>query len=420
MATLKELFSATCRPVITRQVLAELSKFTAMYEVRDKNPMALNTPMLGVVKSYWYPKDADAIFNMFSVDKREFMQCIKASSAVDKNFNVTSNEFNLLVIWLIYHLHNEGVIKTMTKQLCYQASLDLLKLLNYKFFSGKVAMQFPYGAKESVMQYTIDNLTAKSDIKNSETDTWKKLIYKHATVALIPNSIYANVFKNFGPDAAIVKSISDIHTRLCRKIVLISEAYYENNAKGNAYGTTSLVTEDEEKGKVLGNLQGTIDVMISRITTAILNTNEFIDTKHVQLASKLAANTRADMINSMLISFSAMATQQVKDKTTYEVTQDKKKNTLYIGYAKLIEELIQKIYRRAAITGVDLKNNLAILQLAKNTFTASRVIDVDILKIKDSVDNFVTTHTKYTRTGTLVGLRLGFILYIILISFKYR
>ena len=115
-----------------------------------------------------------------------------------------------------------------------------------------------------------------------------------------------------------------------------------------------------------------------------------------------------------------MATQQVKDKTSYEIVQDKQKKTLYIGYAKILEELVQKIYRRAALSGVDMKNNLAILQLAKNTFTASRVIDADNLRIKDSVDNFVATHTKYTRSGTLVGLRLGFILYVILISFKCR
>ena len=420
MATLKELFSEACTPTITRQTLTDLSRFTAMYEVRDKNPLAFNTPMLGVIKAYWYPKDADAIFDIFGVDKRAFMQAIKSSHVVDKNFNVTSNEFNLLVIWLIYHLHQDNLVKTLTKQMCYQACLDLLKLLNYKFFCGKVSMQFPYGAKEPVMQYTIDNLTAKSDIKNSETDTWKKLIYKHATMAMLPNSIYTTVFKTFGPDMAILKSVSDIHTRICRKIVLIAEAYYENNAKGNSYNSTSLVSDDEEKGKVLGNLQGTIDMIMSRVISSALNTNEFIDTKYVQLAAKLAANTRPDMINSLLISFSAMATQQIKDKTSYEVTQDKQKKTLYTGYAKLLEELIQKIYRRAALTGVDMKNNLAILQLAKNTFTASRVIDADILRIKESVDNFVTTHTKYTRAGTLVGLRLGFILYIILISFKCR
>ena len=95
MATLKELFSEACTPTITRQTLTDLSRFTAMYEVRDKNPLAFNTPMLGVIKAYWYPKDADAIFDIFGVDKRAFMQAIKSSHVVDKNFNVTSLSFCL-------------------------------------------------------------------------------------------------------------------------------------------------------------------------------------------------------------------------------------------------------------------------------------------------------------------------------------
>ena len=96
----------------------------------------------------------------------------------------------------------------------------------YKLFTGKVQQSFPHGAKESVMSYTIDNLTGKFDIKNEDTDTWKKLIHKHCSVSLEPGSIYTSVFNTFSPDAAIVKSISDIHTRLCRKIVLIAEQYY--------------------------------------------------------------------------------------------------------------------------------------------------------------------------------------------------
>jgi hypothetical protein len=298
--------------------------------------------------------------------------------------------------------------------------LNLLRLLNYKFFCGKVAAQFPYNAKPDVAQYTIDHLTNKSDIRLPETDTWKKMIYKHATMAMVPGSIYANTFRNFAPDLAVLKSISDIHTRLCRKIVLVSEAYYENNAKGNRYTTSDLVKDDEEKGKVLGDIQGTIDIAINRITTAALNTNEFIDNNYVRLASKLAANVRQDMLNTALISFSAMATQQVQDKTSNEVTKDKQRNVIYTGYIKMIEELIQKTYRRAALSGVDVKSNLAVLQLTKNTFSASRVNDPDLLVIKNSFDYFVQTHTKYTRASTLVGLRLGMLLYFILLSFKYR
>ena len=417
MATLKDLFTSNCKPVITNKQLQDLEKFTTSYEVRDDNPMAFNTPLLAVHRSYWFPRDADYVFAIFGIDKNTFIQDIKQCPAVNKNFNVTSNEFNILIMWLIYCLKSNTSI---TKPVSYAACMNLLKLLHYKFFCGKVAQQFQYGAKESVMMYTLDNLTAKSDIKDPDTDTWKKLIYKHCEVTLEPNTIYTQTFNQFSPDASVIKSISDIHTRLCRKIVLISEAYYENNKKGLSYTTSNIMIDDQESGlKKIGDLKGTLDIAINRICTAALNINEFVDNTLVNLTVKLTSNIRRDNVMDVLTLFSSMATQQVKDKTTTQVTVDKNKDPLYVGYVTLVEELIQKTYRRAALMGVDVTSNIGVLNAAKNTYTASRVIDKEILVVKNSIDFFMSK-TKYTRQGTLVSLRLALILYLIMLSFKYK
>ena len=416
--TLKELFTGI--GVIDKPTLQSLDRFRATYEVRDQNPLAFNTPMLGVSRAYWYPRDTDAIFDLFRVDKTDFIAKIRQCPRVDKKFNVTSNEFNILVMYLIYRLNCRDVISQVTQTMATQGIANLLKLLHYKFFCGKVAAQFPYNAKADVAQYTIDHLSNKSDIRLPDTDTWKKMIYKHVSMAMTPGSIYTTTFHNFSPDQAILKSISDIHTRLCRKIVLVSEAYYENNAKGNRYTTSELVKDDSEKGKVLQDITNSMDLAVSRLVSVALNTNEFLNNNYIKLASKLAANTRPDMVSTTLIAFSAMATQQVHDKNSYEVIKDKNKHTIFIGYAKLIEEFIQKTYRRAVITGVDPKSNIAMLQATRNMYSASRVNDIELLQIKDSFDHFVQTHTKYTRASTLVGLRLALMMYLMLLSFSYR
>jgi hypothetical protein len=418
MPTLFESFSANAKPVITMKMLQDLERFTASYEVRDNNALAFNTPLLGVTKAYWYQKDADYIFAIFGIDKDAIISGIKLSPSIDKNFNVTSNEFNILVIWLIHLIRKTA---SLNQKMKYDAQMNLLKLLNYKFFCGKVAMQFQYGAKEPVMQYTIDNLTAKSDIKNEETNTWKKLIYKHCTVALEPGSIFQRVFDTFMPDLEVAKAISDVHTRICRKIVLISEAYYENNKKGNAYGTSSIMTEDAESGgKVLGNLAGTLDLVISRVSTAALNLNSFLDQSLITLTTKMTSNIRRDNVIEVLTLFSDMATQQMKSQETRTVSMDRNRQPIYTGYALLLEEMIQKTYRRAALMGVDINAVIPLIQATKNTYTASRVIDKDIGIIKNSVDVFLQ-RTKYTRQGTLVSLRVAFIIYIMLLaSYKFK
>ena len=416
MATLKELFNGNISTTVTLKMLQDLNRFTLNYEVRGDNPLAFNTPMLGVNKAYWYASDAEAVFAIFNIDQKQFNMLIKQCPAIDKKFNVVSNDFNILVIWLIYCIKKNT---SLSKQAAYNGCIDLLKLLHYKMFTGKVAAQFQYGAKESVMAYTLDNLTAKSDIKNEETDTWKKLIYKHCVVTMETNTIYTNVFNNFTPDIAITKAISDIHTRLCRKIVLISEAYYENNKKGLGIGSSSMMVTNKEGEASLMALQGTLDIAIGRINAAVLNLNEFIDMAMVNLTVKLSSNIRRDNVTDILTQFSRMATQQVKDQDTQKAIANRNRQPVYIGYASLIQEIVQKTYRRAAVMGADCNNNIEVLQVAKNTYTASRVVDNDVTIIKDSVDVFLQT-TKYTRPGTIVSLRVAFILYIMLMSFKYR
>ena len=416
MATLKDMFTSSFGTTVTPKMLQDLNRFTLNYEVRGDNPLAFNTPMLGVHKAYWYASDAEAVFAIFNIDQRQFNALIKQCPAIDKKFNVVSNDFNILVIWLIHCIKKNT---SLSKQAAYNGCIDLLKLIHYKMFTGKVAAQFQYGAKESVMAYTLDNLTAKSDIKNEETDTWKKLIYKHCTVTMESNTIYTSVFNNFTPDVAITKAISDIHTRLCRKIVLISEAYYENNKKGLGIGSSSLVGVNKEGEKALMALQGTLDIAIGRICTAVLNINELIDLNLVNLTVKLSSNVRKDLVIEMLTLFSRVATQQVKDHETQKAIVDRNRNPIYIGYVTLIQELVQKTYRRAAVMGVDCENNVEVLQTTRNTYTASRVIDNDVAIIKNSVDRFLQA-TKYTRPGTIVSLRLSLILYIMLLSFKYR
>lgn len=417
MPTLLSYFFETAKPVITIRMLQDLERFTAMYEVRDNNPLAFNTPMLGVTKAYWYPKDADYVFSIFGIEKEAIIRGIQLSPSINTNFNVTSNEFNILVMWLIFLIRRSS---TLSQKIKYDAQMNLLKLLNYKFFCGKVAMQFQYGAKEPVMQYTIDNLTAKSDIKNEETNTWRKLIYKHCTLALEPTSIYRKVFDTFSPDDAIAKAVSDVHTRICRKIVLISEAYYDNNKKGNAYGTSSIMTEDAETGgKVLGNLAGTLDLTVSRVCTAVLNIHDFLDQDTITLVTRLTSSIRRENVIDVLTLFSGMATEQVKAQETRKVVMDKQRQPVYQGYAILIEELIQKTYRRAALMGIDIRQNDRVLLATRNTYTASRVIDPDIAAIKNSVDVFLQC-TKYTRQGTLVSLRIAFILYIMRLAMKYK
>lgn len=411
--SLKMILSEKFNVNPTQRQNKQLLDYCARYEVRADNPLAFNSPMLGVKKAYFLGKDSDAIFDIFNIYKNDFARSIKSCVGINKSFAVASNDFNLLIVWLLYNYTKSS----LSKKEQYDGMYTLLKMLHYKFFTGKVNHSFKHGANEGVMQYTVDHLSAKCDIKKPATPTWKAVIEAHCKYMLEEDNLHAHTIRSFSPDDKIVYFLSDLHTRISTKIVIVARAYYNNHAQGKGIKDVDATMTNTEGEKELKALRPTLDNTITTIQNNVLNTNIFINYSDIKLASGIA-NIRPDMLREVLMTFSAVATQQYRNHTGDEIKLDKKKRKIYVGYRILISELIQKSYRRAVMSGCDMKSNVDILNKTRDAFKASRILDEDILLIKDSVHYFVQTNTKYTREATIIAIRMGIIMYLMIQSFK--
>jgi len=413
--TLKETFLADfdIRPTDAqaRRLLDTVKRYELQYAE------AFNSPYLAVSDAYFLPKDASAIFEIFGVDQSAFGAAVKSVPAINDQYHVSSNDFNQLIMWLVWCFQRSN----LPAQLKYDSQLYLVMQLNYKFFCGITHEFFPYGAKEDVMRYTIENLTAKSDIKNEDTATWRAILRKHATGFLDSTSVHIKTIRDYEPDKAVVYMITDLHTRIFSKVRLVASAYYDNVKKGNTIGSSSATMTNDEGEEEMKALKATLDNSILQINTIVPNVHTFIDEERVKLCANLASNIRPDMLRAVLVTFSGQATIQYQSGTTEDILVEKqKKNTIYIGYKILIREMVQKTYRWCSLHGVDMKTPSAILRETSSVYRASRLSDPDLLKIKDSVDYFLKLNTAYKRDATLVSLRIAFILYIICLTFKYR
>lgn len=411
--SLKQLLIQDFNITITQQQTDALVRYCALYEIRSDHVLAFNTPLLGVTKAYFLPKDSDAIYEIFKISKSDFVRTVRKCVGINKAYHVSGNDFNLLIVYLIYCYN----ISALPKDKKHLGMLTLAKMLHYKFFTGKVNHSFPHGAKEGVMQYTIDNLSAKCDIKKPETPTWKALINDHCIRVLAADSIHVKTLETFSPDEKIVYILSDLHTRISTKIVNVASEYYANNAAGKDITSVSAVMVDGDGEKELRTMRATLDNTIISLQNAVLNTTVFISHSDVKLAANIA-NVRPDMLRSVLTTFSSLATEQYRQHTTEEIAYDKQKEKLYIGYRILITELLQKTYRRAVQCGCNMRSNVEILERTRDAFRASRILDPDILIIKNSVQYFIETNTSYTREATIIALRMGLVMYLMIQSFK--
>ena len=392
----------------------DLIEYVQRYEIRGDNAVAFNSPYLAIKYGTFLPTDSQAIFDIFNIYRPDFDRNLKEVPTINQNFNTISDSFNIFAV-IIAH-------KYITSSLPLKTKLDgftaIMKLMNYKFFTGKVRAMFPHKANEGVMLYTIDNLTLKSDIKDEDTKTWRLLIESHVGSLSQTSSPHYQTFRTFTTDEKVFRIISDMSTRIGQKIVNVAREYYENHKAGNTIQSVDAkYNEDEDGESELRTIKAHLDNKITSITGACLNVNAFINFGYMRLIAGMCNNVRPDMLKDVLTTFSNIATLQAKNKEDDLIMKSDGKIT-FLGYRILITEIIQKCYRYCTINGVDMSANVQILQAVGQVMRASRLQDEDMLRLKESVDHFVVQNLHYTRQATQISLRVAFIMYIILLTFQ--
>jgi len=405
---LKQLFSSFTFPLDMRTA-TEINRWCVLYCNRDTHPDALNTPMLGVSKMGFYTKDSQALFDILGIDRMEFKRTIKMSS-IPSNFQVASDEFNLLVIWASYQFANSKLSKSVKESVI----TSLYFMLMVKFFSSLVRHYFPYGANKGIMEATIDSLTDKFDIKHAETSTWRLVMLKRAEEMCDPKNIHWNSMNNFIPDQKVVYIATDLQTRIRSKVKGVAEKYYEMVKAGRTIGDVDLTGTDKEGEKIVRELKTSFDGMISSICNRVINIQQFVREDFIVITSRLIKNANADMMRNVLLQYSSSATVQYRKRQQDLLSRDGK---YFLGYHILISNLIQRVYRRCIMEKVDLKNRGAILKKAVDLFSASRISDDLVLKVKESIGQFIDKGKFSARPTTRASLRIAFVVYIILMSF---
>lgn len=398
---------------ITRKQMLAFSKHVIEYELRGTHVNALNTALLATHKMYFLPKDGDALFNIMDVDKVRFRTLAHQASSVDTSHHITSDPYNIFTTWMLHRIR----LSDLSNRDKETFQLNLLKMLHYKSFTSLVNRRLPYGATEDVMRYTIDKLSGKFYIKQKATPTWKLVIEQRAYDVLGRSSIHNKVISSYSPDAKILYILSDVHTRMYKQVVRIIREYRKNKDEGKGHATTSIAMGEGDE-KQLQAVIGSLDSTINKVCSSTLNLNEFIDYEYIDLLVTLTKNIKADILNKVLVSFSKMAVGQQRSGDQSKVMGDGSSLVIY-GYNKLITQILQKTYRHCMLDkSISMNSKVQILNKAKAMYSSSRVTDPDILVIKNSVEAFIAANSPSKRSATNASLKITFILYIILLSFK--
>lgn len=392
--------------IITRQQILEMEKLTVYFKMRKTHPLTFSGPYLGVDPLAFTTSDYNALFDVFKIHKKDVELAISKIPAIDKNFNVISDPFNVLCMWLC-HI---APIYIKDKRVCNDFMANVLRYFHYRIFCSVVNNSWRHGANQAIAISTVESLTKKSDI--IRLGSWDAVIESHVGKILDPNDrFYKTIIDGF-PDDMFLRVISENQTALRQKIVSYANAYYEAYKAGDSVGSSSSIAENAEGEKIIAQTASVIDSASSAMISEILNIHTFIHDVSIEDVAGMFTTISPRMLKTALIRINETAVLQASARKFDEVKKTKEGIT-YIGVRGLTVEIIRSTVRICRLRKINLGNKAKTFETMKNVYSSSRQLDPDVLAIKRSIANLVDGFNITVNQASQSALRLGVIYYII-------
>jgi hypothetical protein len=181
------------------------------------------SPYLGLQKITFTTGDRNLWFSeIFDVDEEELKENLHEVKAVEKEWNVVGDVFNLTIPYLLFRVYHSK-LDQKTK---HQALVDIICMYHYKCFTSIIHNDYPYQARREVVIETYNRLSLKYDIKRY--GSWKKLIEARAEFILDPKTgIHFEAYSRMEDDKKIIYMVGDIQNRFRRLINDINKVFHD-------------------------------------------------------------------------------------------------------------------------------------------------------------------------------------------------
>lgn len=391
---------------ISHHQIADMEKLAVYFTLRKTHPLTFSGPYLGADPVAFTTSDYNALFDVFNIHQRDVELKIREISSIDRNFNVISDPFNILSLWLC-HI---APIYIKDKRICKAFMANVLRYYHYRIFCSVVNNSFKHGTNRGIMEATVATLTKKSDI--IKLGSWNNLIESHVEKMIDPEDrFYKTIIDGF-PDDMFLRVISESQTALRAKIVTFANSYYETYKAGDSIGSSSAISQNAEGEKILAQTASVIDSATAGMVSEILNPNMFIHDISVDDVAKIFSTISPRMLKQALLRINETAVLQTSSRTFDKVKKDKD-GILYIGIRVLIIEIIRSMIRICRKKKVSLGDRAQVFEKMKDAYSASRILDKDILDVKRSVSLLVDDFNITSNEASKSALRLAVIYYVV-------
>lgn len=393
---------------IDKALISKLEKYDRGFVTKNEDHVNFfGGNLLGVETVRWTNQDKNVWYDdILQSDSHQLSKSLLALRKVDApnepifnpKFNVSSDETNISMVWLIHMIHTSNLPAAMKEE----GKLHVMKILHYKFISSLMYRYFKYPANPDVAKTTYDRLSNKFRLK--QLGSWGKLIEAQSKDILDPKiSNHFKTYEKFNDPYAIIYMINDIQTRVRQIIRNMTQQFYIVLKSGETGSTSTSMTASIDGELLIKDKMRLLPQYQRYIKSVIIDQQTFIKPYLVE------------MICNMINTLQMKSFVSVLRWTSHEFGRNSRK---YIE--EMVDELMIHCFEFMKERNIQSNDLPGLVSKLKMVYMSSKAKDPNLKKIRELGDRIVELST-LSRSGPVKAAeRSGLMLYIVVRALTMR
>lgn len=352
--------------------------------------------LTGVQVVRFSDKDFKVFFDdILKVDRDSLETQIKTIDAIDENWKIAGDLFNLTCMYLI---HRFLISDRLSNNQRKQAVMDVGLLFNYRCISALLAHYFRYPTDRKTAEATYAALSQRFLIK--KLGNWQEVMAYRAASLVEEESIHLKTLTAFDNDTLIVYAISDSQGRVRSLMKYIYREFIKVHESGEKFTSVSGAGVDIDGTEIIKDRIHGLENYTNYVLTTLSDRNSFVKEDLVDLISK--------MIHTVQRKHLVTALEWLSDNRLSH-------------HNKEIEELVRLVmvhsYHYLLNNSTVLKDSRdisSILIKLRGIYISSRSNDPELLTLRDVGNNLVVKAVGKVNEQMVASIRTSMFLYICL------
>lgn len=348
--------------------------------------------LMGVERIRWYDNDRHRWFDeVLQIDEAYLQECIHSVKAVNKDWKVAGDAFNLSVIWFIHKCMDE---LNPRDKVVHESMVEALVMLQFRFLSSIYSHYFDKPVDNEAAEAVYSALTMKFAIKR--LGSWGEVLKWRAESFLSKDGTHYRDLVKFDNDERVMYVVTDMSTRV-RKSIKDQYKILDRVRSGNLRIETTSNTIVLDGDKIIRDQVSAYNNAKSYLLDVAGNDASLIKLELVDVVLDIMSTTSRQSLLDVLRSIARTPTGRKRDEVE-----------------AIMEDTLMHAFDYIARERIRFNDIGFIMNKMRALYMSSKSSDPRLLSLRTRIEKYAKRHSSLRASSALASVRTALMLYFLL------